>query len=81
MAAKVYTFRIAYEGLEDRIWRKVEVSSNYRLDQLGYLILATFDTLACHLFAFYFDNGQFEIPNEDAPFDQIDMADSIYRIT
>lgn len=75
MAAKVYTFRIAYEGLEDRIWRKAEVSSNYRLDQLGYLILAAFDTLAYHLFAFYFDNGQFEIPNEAAPFDQIDMAD------
>lgn len=75
MAAKVYTFHIAYEGLEDRIWRKVEVSSNYRLDQLGYLVLAAFDTLAYHLFEFYFDDGRFEIPNEDAPFDQIDMAD------
>lgn len=75
MAAKVYTFCIAYEGLEDRIWRKVEVSSNYRLDQLGYMVLAAFDTMAYHLFEFHFDNGYFEIPNEDAPFDQIDMAD------
>jgi len=74
MATKVYTFHIAYEGLEDRIWRKVQVSSNYRLDQLGYLVLAAFDTMAYHLFEFHYDDGIFEIPNEDSPFDQIDMA-------
>lgn len=75
MAAKVYTVLITYEGLEDRIWRKVEVSSNYRLDQLGYMVLAAFDTMAYHLFEFFYDDGRFEIPNEDAPFEQIDMAD------
>jgi len=75
MAAKVYTFHITYEGLEERIWRKVEVSSNYRLDQLGYMVLAAFDTLAYHLFEFYYDDDRFEIPNEDASFEQIDMAD------
>lgn len=74
MAAKVYTFHITYEGLEERIWRKVEVSSNYRLDQLGYMVLAAFDTMAYHLFEFYYDDDRFEIPNEDAPFEQIDMA-------
>jgi len=75
MAAKVYTFHITYEGLEEKIWRKVEVSSNYRLDQLGYMVLAAFDTLAYHLFEFYYDDDRFEIPNEDASFEQIDMAD------
>ena len=75
MATKVYTFHITYEGLEERIWRKVEVSSNYRLDQLGYMVLAAFDTMAYHLFEFYYDDDRFEIPNEDAPFEQIDMAD------
>ena len=74
MATKVYTFHITYEGLEEKIWRKVEVSSNYRLDQLGYMVLAAFDTLAYHLFEFYYDDDRFEIPNEDAPFEQIDMA-------
>ena len=74
MAAKVYTFHITYEGLEEKIWRKVEVSSNYRLDQLGYMVLAAFDTLAYHLFEFYYDDDRFEIPNEDAPFEQVDMA-------
>ena len=75
MAAKVYTFHITYEGLEEKIWRKVEVSSNYRLDQLGYMVLAAFDTMAYHLFEFYYDDDRFEIPNEDAPFEQVDMAD------
>ena len=75
MATKVYTFHIVYEGLEEKIWRKVEVSSNYRMDQLGYMILAAFDTMAYHLFEFYYDDGRFEIPNEDAPFEHIDMAD------
>ena len=74
MATKVYTFHITYEGLEEKIWRKVEVSSNYRLDQLGYMVLAAFDTMAYHLFEFYYDDDRFEIPNEDAPFEQIDMA-------
>ena len=75
MATKVYTFHITYEGLEEKIWRKAEVSSNYRLDQLGYMVLAAFDTMAYHLFEFYYDDDRFEIPNEDAPFEQIDMAD------
>ena len=74
MAAKVYTFHIVYEGLEDKIWRKVAVSSNYRLDQLGYTVLAAFDTMAYHLFEFFYDNERFEIPNEDAFEEQIDMA-------
>ena len=74
MATKVYTFHITYEGLEDKIWRKIAVSSNYRLDQLGYAILAAFDTMAYHLFEFYYDGGRFEIPDEDAFEDQIDMA-------
>ena len=75
MAAKVYTFHIAYEGLEDRVWRKVDVSSNYRLDQLGYLVLAAFDTTACHLFEFHYDGRRFGIPDEDWDDDgQTDMA-------
>ena len=74
IATKVYTFHITYEGLEDKIWRKVAVSSNYWLDQLGYAILAAFDTMAYHLFEFYYDGERFEIPNEDAFEDQIDMA-------
>lgn len=65
MACQVYTFLITYDGLEDRIWRKAEVSSNYRLDQLGYLVLAAFDTMACHLFEFRCRGEIFSIPDEE----------------
>lgn len=74
MSTKVFIFHIAYKELEDKIWRNIAVSSNYRLDQLGYTILAAFDTMAYHLFEFYYKDGRFEIPNEDADEDQIDMA-------
>ena len=53
MKAQVYRFRIEYAGYGDSINRTVEVSSNYTLAELGYLILAAFDTLAYH--AFYID--------------------------
>ena len=56
MATQVYTFHITYEGLEDKIWRKVAVSSNYQLNKLGYVVLATFDTMAYHLFEITYNN-------------------------
>ena len=71
MAAKVYTFHISYEGLAEKIWRNIAVSSNYRLDQLGYAVLAAFDTMAYHLFEFHYKDGRFEIPNEDADEDAL----------
>lgn len=50
MATQVYTFKITYEGCNNKIWRTFEVSSNYDLARLGYMILASFDTKAYHLF-------------------------------
>ena len=76
MATQVLTFLMAYEGLEDKIWRKVQVSSNWRLDQLGYLVLAAFDTQAYHLFAFTYKGKQYELPDEEFDFeDQADACD------
>ena len=74
MAAKVFTFHIVYEGLEEKIWRNIAVSSNYRLDQLGYAVLAAFDTMAYHLFEFHYKDGRFEIPGDDVDEEQLDMA-------
>ena len=74
MSAKVFTFHIVYEGLEEKIWRNIAISSNYRLDQLGYAVLAAFDTMAYHLFEFYYKDGRFEIPGDDADEEQLDMA-------
>lgn len=50
MATQVYTFKITYKGSNNKIWRTFEVSSNYDLARLGYMVLASFDTNAYHLF-------------------------------
>ena len=75
MAAQVLTFHMAYEGLEDRIWRDVEISSKMRLDQLGYVVLATFDTLAYHLFKIELRGKVYGIPMPDEWIEQYDLAD------
>lgn len=71
MATSIITFRVTYQGLEDKIWRKVQVSSNYHLNQLGYLVLAAFDTMAYHLFDIEHEDDLYELPNEDSDLDEI----------
>ncbi len=44
--AEVYTIKVAYEGCEDKIWREIQISSNAFLCQLGYAVLASFETKA-----------------------------------
>lgn len=74
MAAKVYTFHIGYQGLEKKIWRRVEVSSSCRLDRLGYLVLATFDTMAYHMFAISFRGQHYGLPDSFDLTEQNDLA-------
>ena len=50
MAVQVYTFKITYKECNNKIWRTFEVSSNYNLARLGYMVLSSFDTKAYHLF-------------------------------
>ena len=64
MAADVYTFHVTYNELPDKIWRTIELSSRYPMDSLGYCILASFETLAYHLFSFEFKGQSFCIPSE-----------------
>lgn len=68
MKAEVYRFFVGYEGSEDKVWRIVDVSSNYSLAKFGYLILASFDTLAYHLFMFTCGENNYQIdldPDDD----------------
>ncbi len=63
------------EGLEDKIWRDIEISGNYLLNRLGYCVLVTFDTMAYHLFEFNIKNEKYVIPNRDFPDKRrLDMA-------
>lgn len=65
VATDVYTFHVTYQGLEEKIWRDIAVSSNYRLEQLGYAVLAAFDTMAYHLFRFSYRGGEFVLPSDE----------------
>lgn len=60
----IYHFKITYEGCENRIWREIEISSNSFLCQLGYTVLATFDTLAYHLFEINYAGKQYSLPSD-----------------
>lgn len=48
---QVYTFKITYQECENKIWRTFEVSSNYDLAGVGYMVLSSFRTMAYHLFS------------------------------
>ena len=61
MKANVYKFLIGYKGYEEKIWREVEVSGNFLLSKLAYLVLVSFDTLANHLFFIEYNGNHYEI--------------------
>lgn len=65
MAAQIYSFKICYSGCNDKIWRNAAVSSNYTLAQLGYLILASFNTMAYHLFDIKYKDTTYVLTQED----------------
>lgn len=70
MKANVYKFLIGYKGYEEKIWREVEVSGNYPLSKLAYLVLASFDTLANHLFFIEHNGKHYEIDFDDDFYDE-----------
>lgn len=47
---KVLTFKVEIEELENKIWRKVEITDQRPIADLAYTILATFHSLAYHLY-------------------------------
>ena len=57
----VYKFHIELVGLEKKMWRDMEVSSNYTVAQLGYANMASYCGKACHLFNIKFRDKRYEI--------------------
>lgn len=43
---KVLTFRVEIEGLEDKIWKKIEITDRRTVADLAYTILATLNSFA-----------------------------------
>ena len=74
MATQVYKLKITYADCDNRIWRIAEVSSNYTLARVGYLVLATFDTMAYHLFEMRYKGVTYYLTDEDAEFAEDDYG-------
>ena len=61
----VCTIKTRYVGCEDKIWRVAQISSNAHLCDLGYMILATFDTMAYHLFNITYKGVTYVLPSDE----------------
>lgn len=58
--SKVLIFKVWIEGLEDKIWRKIEITDRRTVADLAYTILATFDSLAYHLYDIKYKNKVYD---------------------
>ena len=65
MKAQIYRLKITYDGYEKILNRTVDVSSNFTMAKLGYLVIAAFDTLAYHLFYLRFNGRRYELETDD----------------
>ncbi len=53
---KVLKFRVEIEELENKIWREIEITDRRTVADLAYTILATFESLAYHLYYIKYNN-------------------------
>ena len=57
---KVLTFKVEINGLENKIWRKIEITDRRTVADLAYSILASFHSLAYHLYFINFKNKVYD---------------------
>jgi hypothetical protein len=57
---KVLTFKVEVEELENKIWRVIEITDSKTVAELAYTILATFDSLAYHLYNIKHGNDRYD---------------------
>ena len=56
----ILTFRIGIEGLENKIWREIEIPERRTVADLAYTILASFNSLAYHLYNITYKNKVYD---------------------
>lgn len=57
---KVLKFKVGINGLEDKIWREIEITDRRTFADLAYTILVTFDSLAYHLYNIKYKDYTFD---------------------
>lgn len=75
--AKIFTFQVGIEGLEDKIWRKIEITDRRTVADLAYTILATFDYLAYHLYDIKHGNDRYDCMIEPLELDDCNFKDAV----
>lgn len=71
---KLLIFNVGIEGLEDKIWRKIEITDRMTVADLAYTILATFDSLAYHLYDIIHMNDKY-----DCMIEPLDLGNYIFK--
>lgn len=67
--ANVYTIKVTLDEFEDTFWREIQVSSNNTVAKLAYVVLASFEAKARHLFNLQYAGIRYELTN--LPFAEI----------
>lgn len=66
MQTVVYEFEIKLCNLEDKYWRRIEITSVSTVAKLAYAIMASFELSGSHLFSVRYINSYFEFYNDNA---------------
>ena len=62
----VYEFEIRLNNLENKYWRRIEITSVSTVAKLAYAIMASFELSGSHLFSVRYINSYFEFYNDNA---------------
>lgn len=57
---KLLTFQVGIEGLENKIWRKIEINSSETLADFAYFILATFELYSNEFFIINYGDSKYD---------------------
>lgn len=57
---KILMFKVGINGLKNKIWRVIEVTDNMTVEDLAYSILASFNSLAYHLYSITYKDREYK---------------------
>ncbi len=78
---KVLMFKVGINGLRNKIWRVIEVTGKMTIGDLTYSILASFNSLAYHLYSITYKDREYKCYiDDDLVFDDEIVLDASQSI-
>ena len=74
----ILTFKVEIKGLEDKIWREIEINDNKTVADLAYSILASFDSLAYHLYDIVHGKDKYNCIVESLDLGDYNLKDAVH---